>query len=178
MVCAHLDSKHNTPGALDNAAGLVVLRLLAERLGQYEGDIGVELVALNGEEHYRAPGQVEYLKSQGDLSDIMMVINVDGPGYGTSSGYSLYNCPEPWKDIIVQTVESKSGVQMGEGWHQGDHMIFVQQGIPALAVTSLAMEEMLSLVHTARDTVEGVCAKRLVEVADCLYACILSLSGE
>ena len=32
VLCAHIDSKLNTPGALDNAAGVVTLLLLAELL--------------------------------------------------------------------------------------------------------------------------------------------------
>ena len=42
VLCAHIDSKLNTPGALDNAAGVVTLLLLAELLADYDGKLGIE----------------------------------------------------------------------------------------------------------------------------------------
>lgn len=54
VICAHIDthnSKDGTPGALDNASGVVVLLMLAELLENYNGHLGIEIVALNGEEY-------------------------------------------------------------------------------------------------------------------------------
>ncbi len=179
VVCAHMDTKLDTPGALDNAAGLVVLCLLADKLQGYSGPPCVELVAFNGEEHYAVPGQVTYLERHGkDLSAILLALNVDGPGYqGRASAYSVYQWPEDWSEIFADTIASHGSSVMGENWYQGDHMMFVQQGVPALAVTSEPIEEMLAVAHTVRDTVEQVCPERLVQVAACLHDLILTLAG-
>lgn len=57
-VCfAHIDAKPGTPGAIDNASGAVVMLLLAELLADYGGGLGIEIVALNGEDYYSNPGE-------------------------------------------------------------------------------------------------------------------------
>lgn len=50
VICAHFDTKINTPGASDNAAGVAVLLALAKRFSQRETRFGLEFVAFNGEE--------------------------------------------------------------------------------------------------------------------------------
>lgn len=61
VLCAHFDTKINTPGASDNGGGVAVLLELAERLSKLESDIGLEMVAFNGEE-YLPMGDDEYLR--------------------------------------------------------------------------------------------------------------------
>jgi aminopeptidase YwaD len=61
VVFAHIDAKRGTPGAIDNASGVVILLLLAELLAGYAGTTNIELVALNGEDHYSAAGEIRYL---------------------------------------------------------------------------------------------------------------------
>jgi hypothetical protein len=68
-VIAHIDTKPGTPGAVDNATGVVVQLLLAELLDPARHPdlpIGVELLAVNGEDHYAAPGELAWLASNGD----------------------------------------------------------------------------------------------------------------
>ncbi len=145
-----------------------------ERLKDIQGDVAIELVAFNGEEHYRAPGQVAYLEQHPqDLSGIKLAINTDGPGrQGERTAYSLYNWPDKGQDTIGNTVPWYEGAQ-GEAWHQGDHVLFVQRGVPALAVTSQDLKRMLTLVHTPDDTVDVVSPERLVEAAECLRSIVL-----
>ena len=82
VLTAHIDAKQGTPGALDNAAGVVTLLLLAELLHDYSGTLGVEIVAVNGEDYYAAPGEIQYLqRNQGKMGDILLNINLDGVGY-------------------------------------------------------------------------------------------------
>ena len=54
----------------------------------------------------------------------------------------------------------------GEQWYQGDHMIFVQKGIPAIAFTAERMAHLMAAItHTPKDRPEIVDVKKLVEVA-------------
>ena len=62
-ICAHIDSKMGTPGALDNASGTTVLLLLAELLADYRGSLGVDIAAINGEDYYSVTGEIVYLSS-------------------------------------------------------------------------------------------------------------------
>lgn len=64
VIGSHYDTWFDTPGAIDNAAGVTALLALAEML--VPEDSCVELVAFNGEDYYSAPGQVLYLQSGTD----------------------------------------------------------------------------------------------------------------
>lgn len=178
VVCAHIDAKIGTPGAIDNGGGVVVLLLLAQLLADYKGVLGVELLAFDGEDYYSAPGQQLYLAQHAnELGQITLVINIDGVGYRTGkTAYSLYGCEEAMAQRVRQTFDAHAGLLEGPAWYQGDHAIFVQQGIPALALTSEAVWELTtSITHTAKDTVEIVDASKLVETAGALRLLLRAL---
>jgi aminopeptidase YwaD len=172
VVTAHIDAKPGTPGALDNAAGVVVLLLLAEMLRDYAGERCIEIVALNGEDYYAASGEITYLQhNQGQFKDIMVNINIDGAGYNEGeTAWSHYNCPEALASRVLQLVAETPGMIRGEPWYQGDHMIFVQNDIPAIAITTEYFWKISSeITHTAEDRLELVDADKLVAIASLLY---------
>ena len=178
VISAHIDAKDNTPGALDNAAGVVVLLLLAELLKDYEGNLGVELVPFNGEDHYSAAGEIAYLKAnEGKLNQVLLNINMDALGSRQGETlYSFYECPEELKDTIVKTFSAQDGFSEGEPWFQSDHMVFVMNGVPALALTSENFMEILTeLVHTPKDSIEKVDTGNLVETANALERLLMDL---
>ena len=180
VLTAHIDAKLDSPGALDNASGVVILLLLAEVLQDYQGENGIELVAINGEDYYSAIGEVKYLEHNKDrLSQVRLNINLDGAGFhqgGTT--YSLYACPEGLTRLIRQSFASHNELHEGEAWYAGDHMIFVQNGVPAIALTSeRAMLELAEITHTPRDRPELVDPAKLADVAIALKKMLLSLAG-
>ncbi len=76
VVTAHIDAYEDSPGASDNAAGTTVLLLLAEPLSPYTGPLEIEFAAINGEDHYSAAGELDYLKRYGsDMDRILLAIN-------------------------------------------------------------------------------------------------------
>ncbi len=82
VLFAHIDAKAGTPGAIDNASGVVILLLLTELLADYAGELGVEIVALNGEDYYAASGEMQWLAmNQGRMDQILLGVNRDGVGY-------------------------------------------------------------------------------------------------
>jgi len=177
VVSAHMDAKDNTPGALDNAAGVIVLLLLAELLEDYDGGLGVELVPFNGEDHYSAAGEIAYLKANDDrLKEVLLNINIDATGYrGKKNTYSLYECSEEMTNLIQKTFEGKESLTAGEPWYQGDHMVFAMNGVPALAITSEGfMEIETKYAHTPKDRPELLDCAQLVEVAIALRALLLN----
>lgn len=176
VVCAHIDSKLGTPGANDNASGVVVLLLLAELLQDYSGHTGIELVAINGEDHYTAGGEILFLQeNQAKLDEITVAFNLDDVGYIKGNNvYSFYECPPEIVSVVSETLSSYPGIAAGEPWYQSDHMIFAQNGVPAVAVTSDMFEEMmLEFTHTERDTVELVDPGKLVTLAQALRELLL-----
>ncbi|MFN2241712.1 MAG: hypothetical protein ACK2U2_05455, partial [Anaerolineae bacterium] len=63
-------------------------------------------------------------------------------------------------------------------WYQGDHSIFVQNGVPAMALTSEQLLELMTQVtHTMRDRPEIVDCDKLAAVATALRGLLLELAG-
>jgi aminopeptidase YwaD len=178
VITAHIDAYENSPGASDNASGTVVLLLLAEMLKIYGGDSAIEIVAINGEDHYSVAGEMDYLKRYGNaLEKVSLSINIDDVGCRVGRcAYSFYDCaPE-----IVQKTNNVfgrfTGMVKGEPWFNGDHMMFVQKGIPSIALTSENLTELMATItHTSRDTPHIVDERKLVEVAGALKQLICEL---
>jgi aminopeptidase YwaD len=178
VICAHIDAKDGTPGALDNAAGITTLLLLAEMLKGYSGRLGVELVAINGEDYYSNPGEQLYLRmNEGRFGEILLAINLDGVGYTRGkSAYSLYECTPVLATEVQYVFSTFPGLLEGEPWYQGDHSLFLMNGCPALAVTSEKIADLMArFIHTPEDLPEIVDPARLVEIAEALYAFVISL---
>lgn len=170
-VVAHIDTKPGTPGAVDNAAGVVVLLLLAEMLAvEHHPDlpVGVELLAVNGEDHYAAPGELDWLATNEDhLDQVAVVINIDGAGYrGAPSAYSMYNVAGELAEQINRSFGAVESVVPGPDWYQSDHAIFAMRGHPAVAFTTQLVDEMLeTLFHAPTDTPDQVDVSLLVDIA-------------
>lgn len=173
VLTAHIDAKKGTPGAIDNATGVIVLLLLAQLLGDYEGDRLIEIVAFNGEDYYAVPGQMLYFtKNQGHFNEVLLNINIDGAGYKEGkSAFSFYDLPEEIKKNANNVINRFDGITEGIQWPQGDHSIFVQNGCPAIAVTSEWFAENIEsqeITHTPKDTIEIVDCRKVVEIAEAL----------
>ena len=177
VVCAHMDAKRGTPGALDNATGTTVLLLLGELLRAYHGRLGVEIVAINGEDYYSSPGEIQYLEmNTSAMENIFLAINMDGVGLkGYPTAFSFYGCPPELEDKARSSFQ-RCGLVQGEEWYQGDHSIFLQQEVPAIALTTNDFSQFIShIVHTPEDTLEHVDPQELVRIANCLAGFIQSL---
>ncbi len=177
VVCAHIDAKEGTPGATDNAAGVTVLLLLAEMIADYRGGLGIEIVAINGEDYYSAGGEMDYIARYGqEIGSIALAVNIDGAGYVKGkTAFSMYNLPPESESSARSIFGGFEGLIEGEPWYQGDHMLFIQGGRPALAITSEKAMEMLSTVtHSAADTPELVDCQKLIEIAAALDALLRS----
>jgi len=180
VVTAHIDAYEDAPGATDNATGTAVLLLLAEMLAGYEGGMGLEMAAFNGEDHYSAGGQKDYLKRYGsDLNRVVLAINIDGIGYREGkSAYSLYECPPALQQLAESCFQNFPGLAGGDPWYSGDHMLFLQAGLPCLALTSeKAFDLLRSVIHTQQDTPEIVDPGKVVEAASALNRLIRSIGG-
>ncbi len=176
IITAHIDSKKGSPGALDNASGIVVMLLLADMLNDYKGDYSLEIVALNGEDHYANPGQMQYIESNKEnFENILININIDGPGYNIGeTSFSFFNLPDKLQKSAKKILREYPGIVEGPQWPQGDHSIFTQQGKAAIAVTSkwLLDNSEQDITHTENDEISIVDCRKLVEAAQALNALI------
>jgi aminopeptidase YwaD len=178
VLFAHIDAKDGTAGALDDGTGVVVLLLLAELLEDYGGDLGIEIVAVNGEDYYSAPGEMQYLEiNAGRFDQIVLGINLDGAGYQQgNTAYSLYDCPPDITSSIKKAFSAQEGMMEGEPWYQGDHGLFLMNQRPALAITSERFPEILAeIAHTPKDSPDIVDFDKLARTAMALRDLLLDL---
>jgi len=179
VVCAHIDAKENSPGALDNGTGVVILLLLAELMKDYQGEYELEIVAINGEDYYAASGEIQYVERMKDKWDeILLAINIDAAGFHQGrTDYSLYECPEKISKTINSIFSSQTDFVEGSPWYQSDHSIFIQNGRPAVAITSdNFMELSTNITHTPKDHPDLVDVGKLVNIAAALRDVIIALN--
>jgi aminopeptidase YwaD len=172
-VTAHIDAKQGSPGAIDNATGVVTLLLLARLMAGHDGMPPVELIALNGEDFYSVPGQMSYLEEcRAGMSDHLLNVNIDGVGYQEGrTSISLFNLPASLVKRVEEMLAAYDGLVEGKPWYQGDHSIFLQHGVPALAISSEWLIDNLEtqrITHTARDSMDTVDPEKLVQLAEAL----------
>lgn len=170
VVTAHIDAKKGTPGAIDNATGVSVLLLLAGLLKDYSGNRMIELAAFNGEDYYAVPGQMNYIDvNEGNFSNILLNINIDGAGYIEGpSAFSLFDLPGEITVKVRETMKKFPGIVEGAQWPQGDHSIFLQFGVPAVAVSSKWFIDNMSdqdITHTPKDNTSIVDCSKVAEIA-------------
>jgi len=162
VLCAHLDTKINTPGATDNAGAAACLLTLAERLVSTNLPFGLEFIAFNGEE-YLPLGDDEYLRqSESYFRDIRVCINMDGigPELATSSITTMACTAE--LEARIKTIASHfPGVVWVAPWPESNHSTFAMRGIPAIALGSTGMRR---LAHSIDDTLDKVSPAKLEEV--------------
>jgi len=176
VVFAHIDAKLGTPGALDNAAGVSTLLLLAELMQHQTPEARLELVALNGEDYYSAPGEQLFLSRNANRFDeILLGINIDGAGDAAGeTAFSLYGCAPHLAHTIRTAFLARPGMIEGEAWYQSDHSLFLMHHRPALAVTSARFSELWAeIAHTPQDLPERVNPQRLEDLAHVIQEIVL-----
>lgn len=180
VVTAHIDAKKGTPGAIDNATGVIVLLLLSDLLKDYNGNKLIEIAAFNGEDYYAVPGQMNYISvNKNNFNSILLNINIDGAGYKEGqSAFSLFNLPDEILQPAIKVINHYSGITEGVQWPQGDHSIFLQFGVPAIAVSSKWFIDNIAdqdITHTPKDNIEIVDCYKIVEISNALNTLIRSI---
>jgi aminopeptidase YwaD len=180
VLTAHIDAKKGTPGAIDNATGVATLLLIAGLLKDYQGKHLLEIVAFNGEDYYAVSGQMQFVwANQGRFDSILLNINFDGLGYKEGmSAFSFYEMSEELLARARAVFSRHPAISEGPPWPQGDHSIFVQFGVPAIAFTSEWFSENINdqdITHTPKDNLGIVAPERLPEVARAVADFVLQL---
>lgn len=161
VLCAHFDTKINTPGATDNGASVAALLTLAEKIAGRDWPFDLEFIAFNGEE-YLPIGDDEYLRRAGEtLDQILLAINMDGCGstLGTTS-IAVFSTTEEFESQMDQLILKYPGVVKVEPWPESNHSTFSFRGVPALAISSIGAR---NIAHTPQDRLEMVSPARMLE---------------
>ncbi|WP_406656650.1 M28 family peptidase [Methanolobus sp. ZRKC2] len=179
IICAHMDTKYGTDGALDNASGLYTLLQIAKRLEDVKTRSNIHIVPFNGEEYFGVSGQLKYLDYLKDNEKkVKLVINIDSPGYRDSkNALSFYNIEEDRVNDNLSGINDD--VVKGMDWYAGDHAIFAFQGIPCIAATSSNLfEEAINVTHTSKDVLANVDTSLLNRLSGDLIGILLKLDWE
>jgi aminopeptidase YwaD len=179
LLCAHMDSKYGSPGALDNAAGLYALVKAAQRMKGERFRHTLDIVPFNGEENYGIPGELEYLKLlEEGKSPVKLVFNLDAPGHsGSRNALSFHNVDGEREELILGAVKG-NGVEKGEAWYAGDHAMFALRGTPCLVASSSDLfAGGLAATHTAGDLAGTVDLGLLDELAEAIVKILRLADG-
>ncbi|MDY7078614.1 MAG: M28 family peptidase [Chloroflexota bacterium] len=176
VLCAHYDTKFDTPGATDNGGGAAVLLTLAQLLGQREHTLGLEWIAFSGHE-YLPLGDDEYLgRYEDSFPRIVAAINFDCVGniLGASSIASFVTS-HPFQNHLVELTRDYPGVVWVDPWPQSNHSTFAWRNVPSLALSSVGGG---NITHQRIDTIERVSPAKLVEVVSLIGDIVASLQDK
>jgi Iap family predicted aminopeptidase len=176
VLCAHYDTKVETPGALDNGAGVAALLALAPLLAEQDLAIGLEFVAFSGEEYGIGQDDAEYIRQLGDqLNSVLAAINMDGIGSRVGANtIMLAAASQGFRSQVDELLAGYPGVTWTEPWPQSNHSTFSYRGVPAVALSSIGAWE---LAHRPEDTVEWVSEERVAEAVRLVAEIARSLEG-
>lgn len=166
VLCAHYDTKIDTPGAWDNGSGVAVLLTLAKLLSQKELAHSLEWIAFSAEE-YLPIGDDEYLRRcEDELPQIVTAINIDGVGqYVGADGITMFSHAQDFQKRVEGLAKNYPGVVWVDPWPQSNHSTFAMRGVPSIALGGFGWQNGTSLAHLRTDTIEWLNPAKLNAVA-------------
>jgi len=167
VICAHMDSKYNTPAALDNASGVAAMLLAAK--GISSDHYNIDIVPFNSEEYYDPQGELLYLEDiKKNNKEISLLINIDTVAHvGSKAAVASFNLNEKEMADLERMIKGSSNMVAGQQWYAGDHAVFAFSGTKCLLIyASDLFEGCISYTHCPKDTIELVDEKLIENAAD------------
>jgi aminopeptidase YwaD len=163
VLCAHHDTKYGTPGACDNASGVVILLALAEFLDTADYPFTLELVSFANEE-YLPIGDDEYLRRNGgdDLSEVIACINTDGVGQILApDSMTVISAGSAFENALTDYASAREDLAWVEPWPESNHSTFAWRGVPSVAFTST---NRVALAHHPFDDLDWSSSERIARL--------------
>ncbi|NLE25491.1 MAG: M28 family peptidase [Clostridiaceae bacterium] len=165
VICAHMDSKYNTDGALDNATGVATMLHAAKSIDSDRYNI--DIVPFNSEEYYDPQGELIYLEElQKNEKEVSLLVNIDTVAHiGSKVAVAFFNLNEKEELELDNIMNSCTNIVRGQPWYAGDHAAFAFGGTKCVLVSASDLfEGCLSYTHCPKDTIDLV-DERLIENA-------------
>ena len=169
-ICAHMDSKYHTDGALDNASGVATMLLAAK--GIKTDKYNIDIVPFNSEEYYDPQGELIYLEEiQKTGKEIALLINIDTLAYtGSKVAVSTFNIDGQEKQKLDDLKETCENIVEGTPWYAGDHAAFVFGGTKCILLSASDLfEECIHYTHCPKDTMDRIDEGLIEDAAE--YLC-------
>lgn len=159
VLCAHYDTKIDTPGAYDNGSGVAVLLALAQAIDPVAYPFCLELVAFANEE-YMPIGDEEYVRRNGnEFDDVIAAINVDGVGqYLGTDSIAIYSPSGTFESATRELTAAYAGLTWVDPWPESNHSTFVMRGVPSIALSSTGR---VRVEHRPTDVVDWLSPSKL-----------------
>jgi len=170
VICAHMDSKYNTNGALDNASGVAVMLLAAK--GIETNRYNIDIVPFNSEEYFDPQGELIYLEDlRKSEKEISLLINIDTVAHvGSKLAVAYFNFNDKEMLELDNIMNTSTNIVSGQPWYAGDHAAFVFGGTRCILISASDLfEGCLSYTHCPKDTIDLVDEKLIENVAE--YIC-------
>ncbi len=176
VLCAHYDTKIDTPGAYDNGSGVAILLTLAQHLKAADYPFQLELVAFANEE-YLPIGDDEYLRRNGeDLGDIIAAINIDGVGQVVgSNSITMISASEAFENAVLQISRNYPGLVWVDPWPESNHSTFAWRGVPSIAFGTTGG---VRLQHRPMDTVDWIDPVKLKPIVELISSILILLKDK
>lgn len=158
IVCAHLDTFHLAPGAVDNSSGVATMTEVARALAPYRHHFrrALRIIAFTGEERGYA-GSKFYVRSHEDeLERTKFVFSMDCIFESTASGVAVMWAPE-LRDYIEQTLKPEHPEVDARDVFcmSSDYLPFILAGVPAARPADWH-NTFPRWTHTVKDTSDKV----------------------
>lgn len=167
VICAHMDSKYNTDGALDNASGVAAMLWAARSIENHR--YNVDIVPFNSEEYYDPQGELIYLdEMQKSKKEVSLLINIDTIAHvGSKVAVTAFNFNENEMKELDSTMKSCTNMVSGQPWYAGDHAAFAFHGTKCLLISASDLfEGCLTFTHCPKDTRDLVDEKLIENAAE------------
>lgn len=190
IISAHYDSVPNSPGADDDATGVVTGLAIAAALAPCQTDHGVRFLVLDQEER-KMTGAYHYARTEANAKradQILGAIQIEMTGWDADGdgAFNIVNCDKPENQALTNAVNaavkanslplfSKNGCTT-----RSDHQAFWSIERPAIAVSELFFADVpdrTPCYHQSCDTYDKVNFDYMNELAKALTYTAFSLSG-
>lgn len=167
LICAHMDTKYNTDGALDNASGVATMLYAAKGI---ENDrYNIDIVPFNSEESYDPQGELIYIEElKNNKAEVSLLINIDTIAHvGSKVAVASFNLSEKEQLELDNVMNSCTNIVRGQPWYSGDHAVFAFGGTKCVLLSASDLfEGCLSYTHSPKDTIDLLDEKLIDNAAE------------
>lgn len=190
VVSSHYDTVTGSPGADDDATGVVTGLAIAAALAPCKLDHGVKFIAFDQEER-KMTGAYHFARTEANArraQQILGDIQVEMTGYDADGdgAFNIVHCDKPMNKSLTKAVEDAVKAHNLPLYPQGgctsrsDHQAFWSIDRPAIAVSELFFADVpdrTPCYHQDCDTYDKVNFKYMHQLAIALTHAVLKLSG-